>query len=253
VIDAALGKGIKNFIGANCTVSVMLMGLHGLFKADLVEWVSTMTYQAASGGGAAHMRELVAQMGVLNTAAGDAMIDPAASALEIDKRVTDSLRGASIPKENFGFPLAASLLPWIDSDLGNGVAREEKKGCDETNKILGYAPKQVPVDGLCVRVGVMRCHSHGATVKLKRAVPLDEVHSLLAAANPWAKVVANNKPDSLAQLTPAAISGTLNIGVGRIRQLHMGPEYLSAFICGDQLLWGAAEPLRRMLRILLAK
>jgi aspartate-semialdehyde dehydrogenase len=251
VIEAARAKGIKNFVGANCTVSVMLMGLHGLFKADLVEWVSTMTYQAASGGGAAHMRELIAQMGALNADAADLMANPASSAIEIDRRVTESLHSATFPKENFGFPLAASLLPWIDTDLGNGTSREEKKSGDETNKILGYAPMRVPVDGLCVRVGVMRCHSHGATIKLKKAVPVEEVHAILAAANPWAKVVANNKPDSLNHLTPAAISGTLNIGVGRIRTLHMGPEYLSAFICGDQLLWGAAEPLRRMLRILL--
>ena len=253
VIEAARAKGIKNFVGANCTVSIMLMGLHGLFKADLVEWVSTMTYQAASGGGAAHMRELIAQMGVLNHAAGDLMTNPAASALDIDRRVTDALHSDRFPKENFGFPLAASLLPWIDADLGNGTAREEKKSGDEANKILGYAPMRVPVDGLCVRAGVMRCHSHGATIKLKKAVPVAEVEAMLTAANPWAKVVANNKPDSLAHLTPAAITGTLNIGVGRIRTLHMGPEYLSAFICGDQLLWGAAEPLRRMLRILLGK
>lgn len=253
VIEAALDKGIKNFAGANCTVSIMLMGLHGLFKADLVEWVSTMTYQAASGAGAANMRELVAQMGALYGASSQYVNDPAASAVEIDRAVTAKLHADDFPKQEFGFPLAASLLPWIDSDLGTGMSREEKKGNDETNKILGYPIGRVPVDGLCVRVGVMRCHSHAATIKLKKAVPIDEVHAMLAAANPWVKVVANNRSESLAQLTPAAITGTLNVGVGRLRTLHMGPEYFSAFICGDQLLWGAAEPLRRMLRILLER
>ncbi len=254
VIDAALAAGVKNYIGGNCTVSLMMMGLHGLFKADLVEWISTMTYQAASGGGAPHMRELIAQMGALQHSVRDLLADSATAILEIDQQITDTIRGDGLPKEHFGFALAGNLLPWIDTDLGNGMSREEKKGLDETNKILGRsAANLIPIDGLCVRVGAMRCHSQAVTIKLKKSLTIDEISALLADANPWAKVVPNTKEATLAALTPAAVSGTLTVPVGRLRKLAMGDEYLSAFTCGDQLLWGAAEPLRRMLRILLER
>jgi aspartate-semialdehyde dehydrogenase len=253
VIDRSLDAGVNNYIGGNCTVSLMMMGLHGLFKADLIEWMTSMTYQAASGAGAANMRELIAQMGALHHAARDLLADSASAILDIDQQITDSLRGEGLPKDSFGFALAGSLLPWIDADLGNGVSREEAKAGAETNKILGRTHNQIPVDGLCVRVGAMRCHSQAVTIKLKRDVPLDEIHALLASANEWVKVVPNNKEDTLRDLTPAAVSGTMTVPVGRIRKLSMGPEYITAFTCGDQLLWGAAEPLRRMLRIVLAR
>ena len=251
VIKDALGRGIRDFVGGNCTVSLMLMGMAGLFAKDLVEWMTCMTYQAASGAGAANMRELVEQMAHLGEAARPALADPAATALDIDRRVTDALRNGGMPKQNFGFPLAANLLPWVDSDLGNGQSREEWKGQAETNKILGRSARPVLVDGICVRVGAMRCHSQALTVKLKRDVPLDEVEGMIAEANDWVKVVPNRREESLAALTPAAVTGKLSVPVGRLRKMPMGGEYLAAFTVGDQLLWGAAEPLRRMLRILL--
>ena len=251
VIKEALGRGIRDFVGGNCTVSLMLMGMAGLFAKDLVEWMTCMTYQAASGAGAANMRELVEQMAHLGEAARPALADPAATALDIDRRVTDALRNGGMPKQNFGFPLAANLLPWVDSDLGNGQSREEWKGQAETNKIIGRSARPVLVDGICVRVGAMRCHSQALTVKLKRDVPLDEVEGMIAEANDWVKVVPNRREESLAALTPAAVTGKLSVPVGRLRKMPMGGEYLAAFTVGDQLLWGAAEPLRRMLRILL--
>ena len=251
VIESAVGRGAKDFIGGNCTVSLMMMGLDGLFKHDLVEWMTCMTYQAASGAGAAGMRELAEQTAHLGDRVRTLLADPASSALEIDATVTQSLRNGGLPKDNFGYPLAASLLPWIDKDLGNGQSREEWKGQAETNKILGRSGRPIPVDGICVRVGAMRCHSQALTVKLKKDVPLDEVEGMLAEANDWVKVVPNRREESLAELTPAAVSGRLSVPVGRLRKMPMGGEYLSAFTVGDQLLWGAAEPLRRMLRILL--
>ena len=251
LIKEAVAKGGKNFIGGNCTLSLMLMGMAGLFQHDLVEWVTCMTYQAASGAGASAMRELAQQMRHLGEVARPALDDPAATALDIDRRVGHALRNGGLPKQEIGYPLAASLLPWIDADLGNGQSREEWKGQAETNKILGRSERPIPVDGICVRVGAMRCHSQALTVKLKRAVPLDEVHGILAEANDWVKVIPNRKEESLAQLTPAAVTGTLYVPIGRLRKMNMGNEYLAAFTVGDQLLWGAAEPLRRMLRILL--
>lgn len=249
VIDAALKNGQKDFIGGNCTVSLMLMALGGLFRADLIEWLSSMTYQAASGAGAPNMRELLSQMGVLHGSVADLLKDPSSAILEIDQKVTESLRSAAMPKKEFGFPLAGNLLPWIDREVEDGQSREEWKGFAETNKILGTT-QPIPVDGLCVRVGAMRCHSQALTIKLKKDLPIAEIEALIANDNPWVKLVANNKADSLAQLTPAAVSGTLTVPIGRVRKMKMGPQYLSAFTCGDQLLWGAAEPLRRMLRIL---
>jgi aspartate-semialdehyde dehydrogenase len=252
VIDRALESGVKNFIGGNCTVSLMLMAIDGLLKQDLVEWVTAMTYQAASGAGAQNMRELLQQMGEVHFAAKGLLDDPASAILDIDREVAGILRDEGFPTEHFGVPLAGSLLPWIDKDLGNGQSREEWKGHAETNKILGRAAaKEVPVDGLCVRVGAMRCHSQGLTIKLKRDIPLAEIEQILAAANPWVKVVPNKREETLKRLTPVAVTGTLDVPVGRLRKLRMGGEYLSAFTVGDQLLWGAAEPLRRMLRILL--
>ncbi len=251
VIKQALTGGIRNYIGGNCTVSLMLMAMGGLFKAGLVEWMTAMTYQAASGAGAANMRELVQQMGVAHGAARQLLDDPASTILDIDKAVASALRSAELPVENFGFPLAGSLLPWIDKDLGNGQSREEWKGMAETNKILGRTTNPVPVDGVCVRVGAMRCHSQALTVKLTRDVVLAEIESILAAANDWVKVIPNQREATLKELTPAAVTGTLTIPVGRLRKLPMGGDYLAAFTVGDQLLWGAAEPLRRMLRILL--
>ena len=251
VIEAAVGRGVRDYIGGNCTVSLMLMGLDGLFKHDLIEWMTSMTYQAASGGGAVNMRELAAQMMYLGDKARGLLENPASSALEIDTVVTESLRNGSLPKENFGYPLAASLLPWIDKDLGNGQSREEWKGQAETNKILGRNERSIPIDGICVRVGAMRCHSQALTIKLRKDLPLDEIEGMLAEANEWVKVIPNRREESLAELTPAAVSGKLAVPVGRLRKLPMGDSYLSAFTVGDQLLWGAAEPLRRMLRILL--
>jgi aspartate-semialdehyde dehydrogenase len=249
VIKRGLASGVKTYVGPNCTVSLMLMGLQGLFAADLVEWSTSMTYQAASGAGAANMRELVAQMGVLGDAARSLVSDPASSALEIDARVTDTLRSSAFPTEQFGAPLAASLIPWIDKAMDNGQTREEWKAQAEANKILGRA-NAIPLDGLCVRVGAMRCHAQGVTIKLKRDVPLQDIEALITGANEWAKLVPNDKESTLAQLSPAAVSGTLEVPVGRLRKLSIGPEYLTAFTVGDQLLWGAAEPLRRMLVIL---
>jgi aspartate-semialdehyde dehydrogenase len=231
----------------------MLMGMHGLFKAGLVEWVSAMTYQAASGAGAQNMRELVAQMGAVRQAAGALLDDPSSSILEIDRAVTDTLRADSLPKENFGHPLAGSLLPWIDKDLGNGQSREEWKAQAEGNKILGREQRPLPMDGICVRIGAMRCHSQALTIKLTRDVPVADIETILAGANPWVKVIPNQREASLMGLTPAAVSGTLSVPIGRLRKLSMGGAYLAAFTCGDQLLWGAAEPLRRMLRILLER
>jgi aspartate-semialdehyde dehydrogenase len=252
VIDKALASGVKNFIGGNCTVSLMLMAIDGLLKQDLIEWVTAMTYQAASGAGAQNMRELLQQMGEVHFAAKGLLDDPASAILEIDREVAGILRDESFPTEHFGVPLAGSLLPWIDKDLGNGQSKEEWKGHAETNKILGRAAaKEIPVDGLCVRVGAMRCHSQGLTIKLKRDVPLAEIEQILAGANQWVKVVPNKRDETLKRLTPVAVTGTLDVPIGRLRKMKMGGEYLSAFTVGDQLLWGAAEPLRRMLRILL--
>ncbi len=251
VIDRALEDGVKDFIGGNCTVSLMLMAIDGLLKADLVEWVSAMTYQAASGAGAQNMRELLQQMGEVHFAAKSLLSDPASAILDIDREVAGILRDESFPIEHFGVPLAGSLLPWIDTDLGNGQSREEWKGHAETNKILGREARPVAVDGLCVRVGAMRCHSQGLTLKLKRDLPAAEIESILAKANAWVRVVPNRREETLKQLTPVAVTGTLEVPIGRIRKLRMGGEYVSAFTVGDQLLWGAAEPLRRMLGILL--
>ena len=257
VIRDAMARGVKNYIGGNCTVSLMLLALDGLLRADLVEWVSAMTYQAASGAGAPNMRELLVQMGVLEAAVAKELADPKSAILEIDRKVSAALREPSFPRDNFGVPLAGSLIPWIDKDLGNGQSKEEWKGGAEANKILGRPamgqPGSLPVDGLCVRVGAMRCHSQALTIKLRRDLPLAEIESLLASANPWAKVIPNTREASIAELSPARISGTMAIPIGRIRKLAMGPEYVSAFTVGDQLLWGAAEPLRRMLRIVLGR
>jgi aspartate-semialdehyde dehydrogenase len=251
VIDKALAAGVRNYIGGNCTVSLMLMAIDGLLKEDLVEWVSAMTYQAASGAGAQNMRELLQQMGEVHFAAKALLQDPASAILEIDREVAGILRDESFPTEHFGVPLAGSLLPWIDSDLGDGQSREEWKGHAETNKILGRDNSPIPVDGLCVRVGAMRCHSQGLTLKLKKDLPVEEIEKILARGNKWVRVVANRREETLQKLTPVAVTGTLEIPVGRVRKLKMGGEYVSAFTVGDQLLWGAAEPLRRMLRILL--
>jgi len=251
VIKDALAKGGKNWIGGNCTVSLMLMALGGLFKADLVDWLTSMTYQAASGAGAQNMRELLQQMGEAHRVAKNLLDDPASAILDIDREVAGILRDEKFPMANFGVPLAGSLIPWIDKDLGNGQSREEWKGQAETNKILGLAANPVPVDGLCVRIGAMRCHSQALTIKLKMDVPLADIEGLLAAHNDWVKVVPNERDVTVKTLTPAAVTGTLTTPVGRLRKLSMGPRFLSAFTVGDQLLWGAAEPLRRMLRILL--
>ncbi len=253
VIRKGIADGIKDYIGGNCTVSLMLMALHGLFKHDLVEWLTSMTYQAASGAGAQNMRELLTQMGAAHGAVADALSDPASAILEIDRGVAAKLRSSDFPIENFLVPLAGSLIPWIDKDLGNGQSKEEWKGPSETNKILGLAPGTIPVDGLCVRIGAMRCHSQALTIRLKRDVPLSEIVDMLASANPWSKVVPNTKDASIHELTPASVTGGLICPVGRLRKMELessnSGRYLSAFTVGDQLLWGAAEPLRRMLRI----
>jgi aspartate-semialdehyde dehydrogenase len=256
VIKNAMTRGVKNYIGGNCTVSCMLMGLGGLFEHKLVDWMSSMTYQAASGGGAQHMRELLTQFGTINAAVRPLLDDPASAILEIDRAVLATQHGYS-PDEikQFGAPLAGNLIPWIDKDLGNGQSKEEWKAGAETNKILGlgaaFGSTEIPVDGLCVRIGAMRCHSQALTIKLKRDVPLDEINDIIAASNQWVKVVPNNREASMRDLSPAAVTGSLTIPVGRLRKMSMGGEYLSAFTVGDQLLWGAAEPLRRMLRIVL--
>ena len=256
VISNALRQGGRNWIGGNCTVSCMLMGVAALFKAGLVEWMSTMTYQAASGGGAAHMRELLTQYGTLNAAVRPLLDDPKSAILEIDRIVADTQRHlGEADTANFGVPLGGSLIPWIDKDLGGGLSKEEWKGGAETNKILGqgaaFGSAAVPVDGFCVRVGAMRCHSQALMFKLKRDVPLADIEALIANDNPWAKLIPNTREATMQHLTPVAVTGTMDIPVGRLRKLAMGPEYLGAFTIGDQLLWGAAEPLRRMLRILL--
>jgi aspartate-semialdehyde dehydrogenase len=253
VIKDALAKGVRNYIGGNCTVSLMLMGMHGLFKADLVEWMTAMTYQAASGAGAEHMRELVKQMGFAHEAARSMLEDPAGAILDVDRAVTSALRDRSFPSEQFGFPLAGSLLAWIDKDLGDGQSREEWKSQVEGNKILGREKNPIPMDGICVRIGAMRCHSQAVTAKLRRNVALAEIEQLLAEANDWVRVVPNEREATLRELSPAKVSGTLQIPIGRLRKpaLGIGGSYLTAFTVGDQLLWGAAEPLRRMLRILL--
>jgi len=253
LIKDAVHRGVRNYIGGNCTVSLMLMGMHGLFKADLIEWVTAMTYQAASGAGAENMRELVAQMGFAHQAAKAALDDPAGAILEVDRAVTSALRDASFPTQHFGHPLAGNVLPWIDKDLGNGQSREEWKGQAEGNKILGRDSSPIPIDGVCVRVGAMRCHSQALTVKLRRDVPVADIERILAGANDWVRVIPNEREASLRELTPAAVSGSLRVPIGRIRKLELDRSgtYITAFTVGDQLLWGAAEPLRRMLRILL--
>ncbi len=250
VIDAGLKNGVKNYIGGNCTVSLMLMALGGLFQNDLVEWATSMTYQAASGAGAKNMRELIQGMGAIEHQVSAELADPASAILDIDKKVSDFLRSSDYPQANFGAPLAGSLIPWIDADLGNGQSKEEWKGGVETNKILA-APNPIVIDGLCVLIGAMRCHSQALTLKLKQDLSVAEIEKLLASANDWVKVVPNQKEASMTHLTPAAVTGTLTVPVGRIRKMGMGEEYISAFTVGDQLLWGAAEPLRRMLRIVL--
>ena len=257
VIQKALKAGGRNWVGGNCTVSCMLMGVGALYKAGLVEWMSTQTYQAASGGGAQHMRELLTQFGTLNAEVRSLLDDPKSAILEIDRRVVDKQRNLSAAETaNFGAPLGGSLIPWIDKDLGNGITREEWKGGAETNKILGrgegFGTPAVPVDGFCVRIGAMRCHSQALMFKLKKDVPLADIENMIANDNEWVKLVPNTREATLQDLTPVAVTGTLTIPVGRVRKMAMGPEYLGAFTIGDQLLWGAAEPLRRMLRILLS-
>lgn len=256
VIKDGLSRGVKNYIGGNCTVSLMLMALGGLFQNDMVEWASSMTYQAASGAGAQNMRELIAQMGKIHASVADLLADPASAILEIDRKVAETIRSDAMPVQNFrGVPLAGSLIPWIDVPYEHGQSKEEWKGGAECNKILGRPafrmPGSVPIDGLCVRIGAMRCHSQAMTIKLRRDVPLDEIADILGRANDWVRVIPNERERSERELTPAAVTGRLEVPVGRLRKLAMGGEYLTAFTVGDQLLWGAAEPLRRMLRILL--
>jgi aspartate-semialdehyde dehydrogenase len=251
VIEDGIAKGIKTYVGGNCTVSLMLMAIGGLFEKGLIEWISPMTYQAASGAGARNMRELIQQMGAVHGEVNHLLADPASAILEIDRKVTDFIRSETYPLDAWPVPLAASLIPWIDVQLPSGQSKEEWKAQVECNKILGRSDNPVPIDGLCVRVGAMRCHSQALTIKMTKDVPLDEIHGIIAAHNDWVKVVPNDRQITMEQLTPAAVTGTLTVPVGRMRKLNMGPEYLSAFTVGDQLLWGAAEPLRRMLRILL--
>lgn len=252
VIEQAITSGTKDFIGGNCTVSLMLMAIGGLFRENLVEWVAPMTYQAASGSGARNMRELIQQMGSLRDCVADKLDDPASAILDIDKKVTETMRGESFPVDHFGVPLAGSLIPWIDKKLDSGQSREEWKAQAETNKILGLENQPVAIDGICVRIGAMRSHSQAMTIKLKKDVPLADIEDILANANDWVEVVSNDPAASARKLTPAAVTGTLQVPVGRLRKLAMGADYLGAFTVGDQLLWGAAEPLRRMLRILLS-
>jgi len=253
VIDAALARGVRNFIGGNCTVSLMLMAIAGLLQDDLVEWMTCMTYQSASGAGAQNMRELLQQMGEAHLAAKTLLEDPASSILDIDREVAGILRDERFPTEHFGVPLAGSLIPWIAEDMGNGVSKEEWKGGAETNKILGRSHEPIPVESICVRIGAMRCHSQALTIKLRRDVPIEQIERRIASANEWVRVVPNTREASVRELTPAAVTGRLDIPIGRLRKLSMGPEYLGAFTVGDQLLWGAAEPLRRMLRILASR
>jgi len=251
VIDEALANGTKDFIGGNCTVSLMLMSLGGLFNAGLVEWASAMTYQAASGAGAQNMRELIAQMGKINADVKTQLDNPASAILDIDRQVAATMRADDLPKANFGHALAGSLLPYIDKQLDNGQSKEEWKAMAETNKILGRSGNPIPLDGTCVRIGAMRCHSQALTIKLTRDVPMDEIHDIIRSANDWVKLVPNDRDASLRDLTPTAVTGTLTVPVGRLRKMNMGSQFLNAFTVGDQLLWGAAEPLRRMLRILM--
>lgn len=254
VIDAALARGVRNYIGGNCTVSLMMMALAGLFRHDLIEWLTCMTYQAASGAGAQAMRELLQQMGEAHGAAKDLLADPGSAILDIDRALSAALRSPRFPTEHTGVPLAGSLIPWIDRDLGDGMSLEERKGGAETNKILGRAPAQaIAVESLCVRIGAMRCHSQALTIKLRTDVELVEIERILAEGNPWVRVVPNSREQSIKRLTPAAVSGTMEVPIGRLRKLAMGAQYVGAFTVGDQLLWGAAEPLRRMLRILLQR
>jgi len=253
VIEKGLDSGVKTYVGGNCTVSLMLMALGGLFEKDLIEWISPMTYQAASGSGAKHMRELINQMGAVRDNVKDLLDDPASAILEIDKNTADFIRSDAYPSDQFGVPLAGSLIPYIDSQLESGQSREEWKAEVETNKILGTSAQPTPIDGICVRVGAMRCHSQALTIKLKKDLPVSEIESILASHNDWVKVIPNDRDVTMQELTPAKVTGTLSVPVGRIRKLNMGPEYISAFTVGDQLLWGAAEPLRRMLRILLTR
>ena len=251
VIDNALSDGGKTFVGGNCTVSLMLMAIGGLFQDDLVEWVSPMTYQAASGAGARNMRELISQMGSIHDNVSNLLDDPASAILEIDRAVSSHMNSPDYPSENFGVPLAGSLIPWIDTQLESGQSREEWKAEAETNKILGRSDNPVPIDGLCVRVGAMRSHSQALTIKMKKAIPVSEIEAIMAQANGWVKVIPNDRDLSMTELTPAKVTGTLSVPVGRVRKLTMGPEYISAFTVGDQLLWGAAEPLRRLMGIAL--
>ena len=253
VIKSGLAKGIKNYIGGNCTVSLMLMALGGLYEKGLVEWMSAMTYQAASGAGANNMRELIRQMGSIHGHVKALVDDPASAILDIDRQVSDHIRSDAYPKQFFGAPLAGSLIPWIDVQLESGQSKEEWKGQAETNKILGRENDPIPIDGTCVRIGAMRCHSQALTIKMTKDVPLDEITDMISKHNSWVKVVPNVREVTMRELTPAAITGTLTVPVGRLRKMSMGPSFLNAFTCGDQLLWGAAEPLRRMLRILIEK
>jgi len=253
VMQSATTAGVKDFIGGNCTVSLMLMAVGGLLRAGAVDWITAMTYQSASGAGAKHMRELLEQMGALHRSASSLLHDPASGILDIDRAVSAALRSPEFPRAQFGVPLAASLIPWIDKDLGNGQSREEWKAGAEANKILGTGARPIPMEGICVRVSAMRCHSQALTIKLKRDLPLPEIERLIAGGNPWVRVVPNDRESSIRELSPAAVSGGLNIPIGRLRKLAMGGEYLSAFTVGDQLLWGAAEPLRRTMRFLLPR
>ncbi len=251
VIKDGLSKGVKTYVGGNCTVSLMLMAIGGLFDKGLIEWISPMTYQAASGAGARNMRELIQQMGAIDNEVKALVSDPASAILEIDRKVADFIRSDRYPTDAWPVPLAGSLIPWIDVALESGQSKEEWKAQVECNKILGRSGNQIPIDGLCVRIGAMRCHSQALTIKMTKDVPLDEIHAIIAAHNDWVKVVPNDREITMKELTPAAVTGTLTVPVGRMRKLNMGPQYLSAFTVGDQLLWGAAEPLRRMLRILI--
>ncbi len=253
VIKDGMAKGIKNYIGGNCTVSLMLMALGGLYENGLVEWMSAMTYQAASGAGANNMRELLKQMGSIHGTVEPLLDDPAGAILDIDRRVSEHIRSDDYPKEFFGVPLAGSLIPWIDKQLDSGQSREEWKGMAETNKILGRESNPIPIDGTCVRIGAMRCHSQALTVKMTKDVPISEITDVIASHNKWVKVVPNEREVTIKELTPAATTGTLTVPIGRLRKMNMGPMFLNAFTCGDQLLWGAAEPLRRMLRIVVEK
>ena len=253
VIDRALDAGQRDFIGGNCTVSLMLMGIGALFDHDLVEWISPMTYQAASGSGAKHMRELLDQMGALNGAVSDLLADPSSAILEIDRQVTSTMRSSEFPTENFGVPLAGSLIPWLDKPMPSGQSKEEWKAGAESNKILGRTDNPIPIDGTCVRVGAMRSHSQALTIKLRRDVPLADIEAMLREHSEWCEVVPNEQQASMEKLSPAYATGSLTVPVGRLRKLAMGGEYLNAFTVGDQLLWGAAEPLRRMLAILLER